>query len=98
METAPRSDLFARVLGILVFLLGIAIILCVLWLGFGLYQDRTLGIPTAGPKSGPTATDLGAAFIRLIFRIGLLFLGSLSGSLIASKGIHLYFSGLRRDP
>ena len=91
-----RGDLFARVIGFLVFAGGVAIILWVLWLAFSLYKDPNLGLnraPTPGGV-GTTATDLGTAFIRLVFRIALLALGSVSGSLIANKGIHLYFAGL----
>ena len=96
----PRPDLFARVIGFLVFLLGIAIIVGVLWLAFQMWNDPNLGIAPAAPASskagaaatGPTAADIGIGFGRLILRIGLLFLGSISGSLIANKGIKLYFS------
>ena len=88
-----RGDLFARVFGFLITLVGLAVILGVLWLGFGMYKDTNLGLggPSAGPS--PNATDLGLGFVKLILRIALLFLGSISGSLIANKGIHLYFTG-----
>lgn len=91
-----RGDLFARVIGFLVFAGGVAIILWVLWLAFALYRDPNLGLsraPTPGGV-GTTATDLGSAFLRLVFRIALLALGSVCGSLIANKGINLYFAGL----
>ena len=54
------------------------------------FKDPNLGM--GGDKS-PTATDVGMGFVRLILKIALLFLGSISGSLIANKGIHLYFTG-----
>jgi hypothetical protein len=93
-----RPDLFARVTGFLVFLLGIAIIVGVLYLAFEMWRDPNLGIGAAArplpgvTATGLTATDIGIGFGRLILRIGLLFLGSISGSLIANKGIKLYFS------
>jgi hypothetical protein len=86
-----RRDIFAQVVGFFVMLLGIAVILGVLWLGFQMFRDPNLGL--GGAKNAPTATDLGVGFVRLILRLALLFLGSISGSLIANKGIHLYFSG-----
>lgn len=92
-----RGDLFARVIGFLVFAGGVAIILWVLWLAFALYKDPNMGLGRAQTTPGgvgTTATDLGSAFLRLVFRIALLALGSVSGSLIANKGIHLYFAGL----
>ncbi len=93
MPSVPRGDLCARLLGIFVFLLGVAVILCVLWLGFRMYADPNLGLRSAKPHSPPDAMDIGTAFLRLVVRIALLFLGSICGSLIANKGIRLYFAG-----
>src|SRR5688572_30679466 len=93
---AARGDLFAKVIGFLVMMTGLAVILGVLWLGFGMFRDPTLGL---GPRTGsPTATDLGVGFVKLVLKIALLFLGSISGSLIANKGIHLYFTGAAQAP
>jgi hypothetical protein len=92
MSPSGRGDLFAKVIGFLVMMVGLAIILGVLWLGFGMFRDPNLGLGGPGAAS-PTAADLGAGFVKLILRLALLFLGSISGSLIANKGIHLYFTG-----
>ncbi len=96
MPAASRGDVFARVMGFMVFLLGVAIILGVLKLGFDMYRDPTLGLRF--PKGySPTPTEIGTSFVRLIVRIGLLFFFSISGSLIANKGINMYFTALRRS-
>ncbi len=95
MPAASRGDLFARVMGFIVFLLGVAIILGVLKLGFDMYQDPRLGSITARGAS-PNAVEIGTSFVRLVIRIVLLFLFSVSGSLIANKGISMYFTALRR--
>jgi hypothetical protein len=92
MSPATRGDLFAKIIGFFVMMVGLAVILGVLWLGFGMWKDPNLGLGGAKTAS-PTATDLGVGFVKLILRIALLFLGSISGSLIANKGIHLYFTG-----
>jgi hypothetical protein len=92
MATPPRRDIFAQVMGFLVFLLGLGIILGVLWLAFGIWNDTNLGLG-ATSKNGTTAADIGVGFGKLTMRIVLLFLGSVSGSLIANKGIRLYFTG-----
>ncbi|MCC6730021.1 MAG: hypothetical protein IT208_11855 [Chthonomonadales bacterium] len=92
MAAPTRGDLPARVVGALVFLAGVLVIFVVLVLAFRMFQDPNLGV-RAGAAS-PTATDIGVGFLRLLLRIGLLFLGSVSGSLIANKGIRLYFAGL----
>jgi len=95
MASSSRGDLFARLIGLLVFLLGIGIILTVLWLALQMFRDPNLGrMVAANPKSGPTAADIGLGLAQLILRIALLCLGSVSGSAIANKGIHLYFSAL----
>jgi hypothetical protein len=91
MATPPRRDIFAQVIGFLVFLLGLGIILGVLWLAFGIWNDTNLGLGAS--KNGTTAADIGVGFGKLTMRIILLFLGSVSGSLIANKGIRLYFTG-----
>ena len=92
MAPVGRGDLFAKVIGFFVMMVGLAVILGVLWLGFGMFRDQNLGLG-AGNGPAPTATDLGIGFVKLVLRIALLFLGSISGSLIANKGIHLYFTG-----
>jgi hypothetical protein len=97
MAGSSRGDLFARVMGFVVFLLGVAIILMVLRLGFQMYEDPRVGISlTSRTGASASATEVGASFARLTVRIALLFLGSVSGSLIANKGINMYFSALRR--
>lgn len=90
MSPSSRGDLFAKVIGFFVMMVGLAVILGVLWLGFGMFKDPNLGM---GGEKSPTATDVGMGFVRLVLKIALLFLGSISGSLIANKGIHLYFTG-----
>jgi hypothetical protein len=87
----PRGDLFGRVLGALILLGGLAVISMVLWLGFEMFQDPNLGL---GATKSSTAADVGVGFGKLIVRILLLFLLSFSGSLIANKGVNLYFASL----
>lgn len=87
----PRGDLFGRALGALILVGGLAVICAVLWLAFQMFEDPNLGL--GGAKSA-TATDVGIGFGKLILRIVLLFLASFSGSLIANKGINLYFASL----
>lgn len=88
-----RGDILGRIVGFLVFLLGIAIILVVLRLGFTLFQDPTLSQGSAA-STKPSVESLASGFGALLIRIALLFLGSISGSLIANKGINLYFASL----
>jgi hypothetical protein len=86
-----RGDIFGRVLGAFIILGGIAVICAVLWYAFQMFNDPNLGL---GAAKNATATDVGMGFGKLIVRIVLLFLASFSGSLIANKGINLYFAAL----
>ena len=95
MSAAPRGDLLARIIGMVVFLVGVGVILEVLLLAFQMFRDPTMGIHAPGaPGASATAADLGVGFVRLILRIALLLVGSISGSLIANKGSNLYFASL----
>ena len=89
-----RHDLFARILGLFLCMAGVAIIGVVIFLAFELYRDPNLArlpAPAAG-QTGIPVTDVGSVFMRLIFRIGLLAIMSVSGSLIANKGIHMFLA------
>ncbi len=90
------SSRLAQAMGILFFLLGIGIIAFVLLQAFHLYQDPTGGA-SAGTAPDRTTDQIGKDLIALVVKIALLFLGSISGSLIANKGINLYFSALRHE-
>src|SRR2546429_7242199 len=92
----PGSARLAQAMGFLVFLFGIGIIVFVLIQAFHLYQNPTLAV-SGGNVVNPSAVQTGVDLIGLIVRIALLFLGSISGSLIANKGINLYFTALRRE-
>ena len=50
---------------------------------------------TGDPKRDPAMLTLGAQAAWLIFRIAYLVFMSVAGSLIANKGIQLYFSSLQ---
>jgi len=86
-----KGDIFGRLLGALILLGGLAVICAVLWFAFQMFNDPNLGL---GAAKNATAADVGMGFGKLIVRIVLLFLASFSGSLIANKGINLYFASL----
>jgi|YelNatPaOPRAMG01_1025707.scaffolds.fasta_scaffold06400_1 hypothetical protein len=92
MACPARNDLLGKILGVLVFLIGIGVILYVLKLAFGMLHDPAMGIvlPT-DTKNNPNLAVIGVSFLRLLMRIVVLFLCCIGGSLIANKGVHLYF-------
>jgi hypothetical protein len=95
-QVPGAKNWFAQITGILVFILGVAIILYVLHLGFDMYSDPSASL-LAFQKAGVKDPNIAMAFAGLVLRLALLFFGSISGSLIANKGINLYFTSLRRD-
>jgi hypothetical protein len=99
MAGRSHGDLFGRVVGGLVFLGGVFVICVVLWLAFQLFRNPNLGLQASGAAGkNLTASDIALGFMVLLGRIALLFVGSISGSLIANKGINLYFAGLPTAP
>ena len=94
-----RSDLTGRIVGMLVFVLGVGLLCTVFQVAYKLFNTNpaaALGLPITGnAKTDPTAAAIGAQFGALILRIVYLFIMSIAGSLIAQSGIKLYFSALK---
>ena len=84
-------DRGSRRLGMIVFLLGIALLIAVFVMAYRVFATpiSTL-ICGAGGSASATASQLGTAVVATLIRIGLLFVMTLAGSLIASRGISLY--------
>jgi hypothetical protein len=97
----PRAsnDLVGRVIGMLVFLLGIGLLIVVFQSAHTLFTrppDAALGLKfTGNPKTDPPVADIGSRFGYLFFQVACLFVMSIAGSLVAQKGVNLYFSALR---
>lgn len=101
MPAPPRpalshADLSCRLVALLVFLLGIGMLVFVFVAALHLFQSPVPGLePLQTPGAAPpAAASIGislAGFVR-----GLLLLGvmTLAGSVLASKGAHLYFSSI----
>jgi hypothetical protein len=96
MSSGTHGDVIGRVIGMLVFLIGVALLLVVFYIAYGLFTTppaAALGLRfTGNPKTDPGAATIGTQFAWLLFRIAYLAIMSVAGSLVANKGIHLYFS------
>lgn len=78
-----------RIVGMAVFVLGVAILVFVFIHAFLLFSaspDELLS-PRGRDSS---AAALGSATVLMLIRIGLLFVMTLAGSLVAARGIQLY--------
>ena len=86
-----RGDWIGRLLGVAVFLLGVG----VLWIVFReAHQMFSAPLPTADnslPKLGQIGIDI-------LKKLGLLVVMTLAGSLIANKGVQMYFVALGVAP
>jgi len=86
-----RGDWIGRLLGIAVFLLGVG----VLWIVFReAHELFTAPLPSA-EKSMPRLGQIG---IDILKKLGLLVIMTLAGSLIANKGVQMYFAALGVAP
>lgn len=86
-----KDSAVGRALGILVFLLGIGILVTVAVIAYNLFNasGSALTVPPGSP-AGATS-QLGASAIRLLYRLALLVVLCIAGSLVAARGLHLYF-------
>jgi hypothetical protein len=91
-RTTTHGDLFGKGVAALVFLIGIAALVTVFVNAVGLFQAPVagLGLPLAKGQAPPAALNLGVALIQLLYKLLVLIVMTVAGSLIASKGIHLY--------
>lgn len=95
---STRLDISGRVTGLLVFLAGIGLLVFVFSLAHALFNTPTPPLPAPAPvvpgsQPAPSAAiEIGRDFSVFTQRVLLLFLMCIAGSLIASKGIQLYFA------
>ncbi|MDO8683261.1 MAG: hypothetical protein Q7N50_07270 [Armatimonadota bacterium] len=94
MEREARKDLLARVVGMLVLVAGIGILVFVFVRAYILFSSPAAGLIFPTPSRGvpPTTSNLSGAALALVAQIGLLFIMTLVGSLLASRGIQLYLA------
>ncbi len=98
MSAGTRGDLPGRLIGMLVFLIGIGLLLLVFKVSYDLFTsspEHALHMTITGdPKRDPGAAVIGSGFGWLLLRIGFLFVMAVSASLLSQKGINLYFSAV----
>ena len=95
----PHTDWIGKIVGMLVFLMGVALLGMVFYYAFDLFKQTpsaALGLHFTGdPKKDPALATIGSQFAWLLFRVAFLFIMSIAASLIANKGINLYFASWR---
>jgi len=100
---SKSTDPVGRIVGILVFLVGICLLGLVFWQTYTMLTNpvpeltsiiHRTAMPlksnqTAPPSALPAAT---AAVVAFLLKLALLLIAVIAGSIISSKGIHLYFT------
>lgn len=105
MSAAPHNNFpapatTARLIGIVIFLAGVGMLLFVFFAAKSLFDAPPPSVPAPAPgdAAAPGAmAGIGAAFAHLLQRILLLLLMCIAGSVIASKGIQLFFAAGERE-
>lgn len=94
-DSMQKRDLVARIIGLLTFALGIAVLIVSFIFAFKLFTSPTAGLAmTPAQPGGPSAAStLGQSAISLLIRIGALFMMVLAGSLTAGRGAQMYCAG-----
>lgn len=89
-----RPDLSGRILGFTVFLVGIALLCLVFSAAWALFRAPVAGLelPVAAGAAAPPAAGIGIALTAFVRQLLLLAVMIVSGSLVAGKGIQLYFT------
>jgi len=92
----PRHDLSGRLVSLLVFLAGIGMLIFVFITALHLFQSPVPGLdlPVKKGAAAPPAANIGTALIAFLRELLLLGVMTLVGSLLASRGAHLYFGSV----
>jgi len=99
-SNSSRPDIPGRLLALIVFLLGIGLLCAVFGIAWSLFQAPVpgLNLPVAHGTATPPAANIGLALTAFLRQLLLLALMTIAGSVIAGKGIHLYFGTAQGNP
>ena len=89
----PHADHPSRVFGLITFVLGIGLLIAVFFLALNMFQSPVPGLrlPASG-TAPPPAVNIGIALTAFLEKIILIFVMTIAGAIIASRGIHLYYA------
>jgi len=90
-----KRDLVARAIGLAVFAFGITILIASFVIAYKLFTSAGITVAPGVPGGSSAAGNLGRSAIVTLVRIGALFIMVLVGSLVASRGVQMYFAGER---
>ncbi|MEN6520277.1 MAG: hypothetical protein ABFD46_03885 [Armatimonadota bacterium] len=90
-----NRDLSARITGLTVFAIGIAILVISFIIAYRLFTLPADALAISSSRTGaqPATTALSLSALFILYRIGLLFIMVLVGSLTAGRGVQMYSAG-----
>lgn len=97
MPNGRNPDLWARVLALAVFLLGIGLMLLVFVWAAKLFNELGVGKEIALQTNPSNRTPLAEWGIRWLIRVALLFVLGYIASLIAARGANFYLATRTRQ-
>lgn len=102
MSSGSRNDILGRLIGMLVFLVGVGLLVFVFMHAFQMFSLKpadALGLRFTGdPKKDPLLSEIGYRFGWIFVQVAFLFIMSFAASLISQRGINLYFSAMQGLP
>jgi len=102
MSSGSRGDILGRVVGMLVFLVGVGMLVFVFMHAFKLFTSNPADALhlhfTGDPKKDPLLSVIGTNFGWMLLQIAFLIVMSLAASFISQRGINLYFSAMQGTP
>lgn len=87
---ATRNDAPGAAIGLLTFLVGVGLLLFTFQLAFGMFSVPPEHVVDTGPGKTVDLAKAGDNLASVFFRILLLLVMSVVGSVIANRGIRLY--------
>lgn len=87
-----------RVFGIIIFVAGTAILVLVAVTAYQLFTASTPALQVKPGAPAGAAAELGRSALGMLYRIALLIVLCVAGSLLAARGLHLYFVATGPQP
>lgn len=94
LRSSPHHDHHSRVVGLIAFLFGIAMLAAVFVLAYHLFTQPVPHLGLSNPPQGapPPVANIGISLAAFFERLLLLALLTIVGSVVAGRGVHLCFA------
>ncbi len=100
MQIRKHFDQLGRVLSLLIFIAGVGLLILVFVVAYHMLTNPVPGLSAALAQAGAKGNSqqplvgISSAVIAFLLRLAVLFVMTIAASLIAARGIHLYFAAI----